>query len=405
MNRALLVLLCLKATYTSAQWRNPAFQDIRGGHEIGAYAQAGLMTSSIDYSLLTDFYTGQTLDRGQRESISNRANGLQRGGLDLDYGLFYRHLKDSTKVGWSIMVAERYHGHMAYTGDLFTLAFLGNGSMGGKTANLSGSEGLFMRFKQIQAGLIVRPNNKMTFALGGGLMWGHQLASVNIESGSLYTQPEGEYVDVAAKGSVMYNSPGLSHYFNPAGFGAGFDLMFNYRHKRLAITFEARDMGFISWNASTVTQGLDTALTYSGIYIDLFGSSGDPLSNISADSLINNLTRNRKQESALMVLPTSLMVEVEHGVSKKDVRLYAGIMYRFIPYFPYLYFGTRAGLGKGFGIDGRFAYGGTGSWNIGLGFSKDFGKMVTIRALTYNLEGVFTLGTGTSYALSVIVRP
>lgn len=405
MSRAFVALLCLLSVHATAQWRNPAFQDIRGGHEIGVYAQAGLMTSSIDYSLLTDFYTGQTLDRNQREAISRKSSGLQRGGLDLDYGLFYRHMKDSAKLGWSIMVAERYHGHMAYTGDLFTLAFLGNGSLGGKTADLSGSEGLFMRFKQIQAGLIVRPNGKMTLAIGGGLMWGHQLAAVNIESGSLYTQPEGEYIDLGAKGSVMYNTPGASPYFNSAGFGAGFDVMFNYRHKRLSVTFEARDMGFISWNASTVTQGLDTALTYSGINIDLFGSSGDPLSNISADSLINDLTSDRKQESSMMVLPTSLMIEVEHGISKKDVRLYGGIMYRFIPYFPYMYVGTRAGLGKGFGIDGRFAYGGSGSWNIGLGLSKDFGKIVTIRALTYNLEGVFTLGTGTSYALSVIVRP
>jgi len=405
MNRALVALLSLHAVSATAQWRNPAFQDNRGGHEIGVFAQAGLMTSSIDYSLVSDFYTGKSLDREQRESVSSRSTGLQRGGLDLDYGLFYRHMKDSAKVGWSIMIAERYHGHMAYTGDLFTLAFLGNASLGGRTADLSNSEGLFMRFKQIQAGLILRPNSKMTLAIGGGLMWGHQLAAVNVESGSLYTQPEGEYIDVAAKGSVMYNTPGASPFFNAAGFGAGFDLMFNYRHKRLSVTFEARDMGFISWNSSTNAQMFDTSLTYSGINIDLFGSSGDPFSNVSADSLINDLTRDRKQESAMMVLPTSLMVEVEHGISKKDVRLYGGIMYRFIPYFPYMYVGTRAGLGKGFGIDGRFAYGGSGSWNLGLGLSKDFGKIVTVRALTYNLEGVFTLGTGTSYALSVIVRP
>lgn len=407
MNRILISLLAtIVPLAVSAQWRNPAFYDLRSGHEIGVYAQAGLASSTLPITFVYDLYTGQALDRAQREAIAKNSNGLQRGGADLDYGIFYRHRKDSvTKWGWMINVAERYHVQLAYTGNLFELGFLGNGSLSGQTADLGGSMASFIRMKQIQIGAIWKPSQTITVALGGSLMWGHQLAMINLDQGSVYTEPTGEYLDVQTKGSISYNAPGGSHYFNPGGFGPGFDLMVNYKKKRLSITFEARDMGFIRWNGNTTTQRLDTALTYSGINLDLFNSTGNILPTISGDSLINALGVSTQNGALTTMLPTSLMLEVEHGVGKKDLRLYGGLMYRFVPYFPYVYAGTRAGLGKGFGIDGRFAWGGAGSWNVGLALSKDFGKLVSARIFTYNLEGIVTLGTGVSYGVTLIFRP
>jgi hypothetical protein len=84
-------------------------------------------------------------------------------------------------------------------------------------------------------------------------------------------------------------------------------------------------------------------------------------------------------------------------LKKKDVSIYAGLQYRIANgYLPYGYVGARAPLPHGFFIDGRFAYGGYGSWNLGLELRKRFGEVFEVRLGTNNIEGYVLPMFGTS---------
>jgi hypothetical protein len=84
------------------------------------------------------------------------------------------------------------------------------------------------------------------------------------------------------------------------------------------------------------------------------------------------------------------------------MRLYAGIQYRIASsYVPYGYIGTSSPLPKGFYIDGRFAYGGFGSWHLGLELRKKFANVFEIKLGTNNLEGYVLPMVGTSQSAYV----
>ena len=57
-------------------------------------------------------------------------------------------------------------------------------------------------------------------------------------------------------------------------------------------------------------------------------------------------------------------------------------------YSPYIYVGTEHVFKGNFNINTRFAWGGYGTYNIGLGLSKQFGKAFKINLGTNNLEGL-----------------
>lgn len=399
MKYVLTAFLFSVSIVANGQMKHPVFHDTRGNYSVGMYGRYQLSSNAISSSMVWQVFQGKFLDRKLREQASNRLfekNGL---GLDLDYGIYARHLPDSTNgFGWYINIADRTHAHVVFTKDVFDVAMFGNANFAGKTANFSGLRLSFLSYKQFEAG-ILKPievaSGKWMIGLGVSMLAGNRNLDLSISEAEMYTDTDGEYLDAVVKGRIQTASLNSTQYFDNTGLGMSAALSVAFESERFGVRLDATDLGFIRWNQNLKDTELDSTLRFEGIDINLF--SGDGFASINLDTALAGFSNAREAESYSTVTPGRIRVEGFYRLKKKDIQIYAGLQYRIAAgYLPYGYIGTRTSLPHGFFIDGRFAYGGYGSWNLGLELRKKFTDVFEIRLGTNNLEGYVLPMFGTS---------
>ncbi|MCF8465665.1 MAG: DUF5723 family protein [Flavobacteriales bacterium] len=405
---ALLLFLAIVSVTASAQFRNPVYADWTGGYSVGIYGRAQLSTNAIGTNLQYAAFGGKFLERKARESASKRMGKVNRAGLDLDYGIFAKHLPDSAKgIGWFVNVASRTHGHGKFSKDLFDFAMFGNAQFAGKTADLSNVKVAFFTYKQYEAGIlkqIKKANGTWNLGLGVSLLAGNQNLELSIDNATLYTHPDGEYLDGDFSGEIRSSSMSSGQYFDANGLGFSASLNVGYEGKKFGIAFQADDLGVLSWSQKLKHTKLDSVFRFEGVEMDLFASGGNVFSGVNLDTIVAGFATNMEGTKYSTTLPGRIQLEGFYRLNEKDLRIYAGVQYRIAPaYIPYIFVGTSSPLPKGFFIDGRFAYGGFGSWNLGLELRKRFADVVEVRAGTNNLEGFVLPMVGTSQSLYVSI--
>lgn len=401
MRTVLILIFWFLCADAMAQLRHPVTTDWRSGYSVGTYGRYQVATNAPSTELVWNIYQGKFLDRNSRESVSNRLQNINGIGVDLDYGIYARHLPDSGNgLGWYINLADRTHAHGRYTRDLLNLVMFGNAAYAGETADLSNLYATFFSYKQFEAGLLKQvATNAGTWNIGFGLSFlaGNRNLELTIDEGSLYTDPDGQYLDGTLAGSIRTSSLGSSQFIDGNGLGMSAALSVAFETKKFGLSIEMDDVGFLLWSKNLTHTELDSTFRFEGVDINLFGSGGDSFTNLSVDSLFDGLITEVEAEPYLRAIPGRIRLEGFYRVNEKDLRIYAGIEHRIARgYVPYGYVGVSSPLPKGFFIDGRFAYGGFGSWHLGLEVRKSFKEAFEVRIGTNNLEGYVLPMFGTS---------
>lgn len=399
------ICLILVATLTFAQLRHPIFSDSKTGYSVGVYGRYQVATNAISSDLIWQAFQGKSLKRSTRESISNRLTDYNSVGVDLDYGLYACFRPDSNKLGWYVNVADRTHANAKYARDLFDVAMFGNANFAGETADLSGLKAQFFTYKQYEIGLLKSVSNSSgnwQLGIGISLLTGNRNLNLEFEKAELFTQADGEYIDVDLKGSISTSSLNSFQYFDANGLGMSATMSVAYSNTRFGLRLDADDLGFIRWSQHLTASELDTSFRFEGAEIDLFGADGPSFSIVNTDSVFAGVSSSTEAAAFNTVVPGRIRLEGFYSFNDKDLRLYAGLQYRFAPrYLPYGYVGVSAPLPHGFHVDGRFAYGGFGSWHVGFEVRKLFADVFAIRLGTNNLEGYILPMVGTSQSLYI----
>jgi hypothetical protein len=386
------------------QFMHEMYDDTTSGWAIGAFGRFQMASNAMSASMLNAIYTGSYLSREMREGVSGRLNDRNRIGLDGDYGLYVRNLPDSAKkVGWFVRIADRYHAHGVLSRDLLNLAMFGNKQFGGQTADMDGIRFNYLNYKQYEIGLLKRwnrPNAQWHFGVGLSLLTGNESAAFLLDEADLYTDAAGEYLDLEVHGTLRTSSIGSSQFFTANGLGFSGSLHLGMTSGRWGWRFQADDLGLISWSQRLRHHDIDTMARFEGPDIDLF--SDNPFASVNFDTIAAQVVTSRDGDRFVMAVPGSLRLEADYDLNGKGWRMYLGVHHRFAAgYFPLVYVGTRATLPKQFYIDGRFAWGGFGSWNVGLEIRKKFGQHVSVRLGTFNLEGLLLPGVATGQSAYV----
>lgn len=388
------------------QFRHPVFSDTQTGYSVGIHGRYQLASNAVTSNLIWKAYQGKFLDRNLREAASNRLGNTNGIGVDLDFGLYARHIPDSAKgLGWYVNIADRTQANAKFSTDLFDLVVFGNAMFAGKTADLSGLEANFITYKQYEVGLLkhlTRGNgNKWRIGFGLSLLTGNRNIRLLIDQAELYTDANGEYLDGEVHGEIRSSSINSAQYFDANGLGLSAAFSVAYEAEKFGLVLDMDDMGFIRYNQNLKHTDLDSVFRFEGVDVNLFGSEGS-FSSINLDSVVDGFATKLEGTPYNVVLPGRMRLEGFYKLNEKGLRLYAGIQYRIASsYVPYGYIGTSSPLPKGFYIDGRFAYGGFGSWHLGLELRKKFANVFEIKLGTNNLEGYVLPMVGTSQSAYV----
>lgn len=400
-----MVLVGLNA---NAQYKNVVYSNWNSGYSVGVHGRYQASSNAITSNLVWNTYQGKFLSRELREKVSGMHTRSNRLGADIDYGIYAKHIPDSTKgVGWFLNIADRTHVNAKYPKELFDLVMFGNAQYAGKTVGLSPLEFNFLQYNQFEVGIlktIYKPKGKWNLALGVSLLTGKRNLRLKIDESELYTDPDGEYLEGDIHGDIWSSSLASSQYIDANGIGFSTSLHIGYETEKFGIRFEADDLGIINWTKHLKRTDLDSVFVFEGVDVNLFASDGNPVASIDLDSVVDGFSTKLAGTPYMSVVPGSIGFEGHYVLNSKNWRLYAGVQYRIAPsYIPYAYIGTNSPLGKGFSIDGRVAFGGFGSWHLGLELKKKFSDVVEIRVGTRNLEGYVLpmVGTSQSAYLSV----
>lgn len=397
--RAVLLILTVALPFSvNAQFMHEVYDDTTSGYAIGVFGRYQMASNAMSAAMLNAIYTGNDLSREMRTNTSKRLGSTNRLGLDGDYGLYVRHLPDSVKcLGWFVRIADRYHAHATLSGDMLDFAMFGNRQFAGETADLGGLAFNYLQYKQYEVGMLKRwerPKTSWFFGLGLSLLTGNQSATADIPEATLYTHPDGEYLDAEVHGTVRTSSIASSQFFSANGLGFSASAHIGMKSGRFGWMFQVEDIGMISWGQRLRHHDIDTVARFDGPEIDLLATN--PFEAVNFDTIADRLITSRDGDRFTSVIPGSVRLEAHYDLSPKGWRMYLGAHHRFAAgYFPLIYIGTGAPLPKQFHIDGRFAWGGFGSWNIGLELRKKFGNHFAVRIGSYNVEGFLTPGVAT----------
>lgn len=391
---------------SNAQFRNTVYSNWDSGYAVGAFGRYQASSNAITSNLLWKVYQGKFLDRNLRDKVSGMHSKMNRFGVDLDYGIYARHIPDSVKgIGWFVKIADRTHIDGKYPKNLFDVAMFGNAQFAGQNIKLSPINLNLLMYSQFEVGIlknIKKTNGTWNIGFGLSLLTGKKNLNLKIDEAELYTDPDGEYLQGVLQGTYRSASLSSGQYIATNGLGFSGSLNIGYNAAKWGIKFEADDLGLISWKKDLKQTDLDSAFTFEGVDVNLFAAGGNPFNSANLDSVVSGVATNVKLDKYITSVPGRMRLEGHYNLNEKKWRLYFGVQYRIAPgYIPYAYVGTNSPLGKGFFIDGRFAYGGFGSWNLGLEFRKRFGETFEVKLGTNNLEGYLLPMVGTSQSAYV----
>ena len=332
-------------------------------------------STAINSNFFKSIYTGKFIDTDLKNSAQNKLGAYNLMGADVDAAALYFH-KIAPRTFFYAGVGYNIDLGVQFTDDLFNLAFFGNKEYVGKTADLQGAQVKYMQSQSVQFGFSKEWKDslkvKHRMDLGMSLIKGENMYDLTINSGSVFTEQIGEYVDITIKGDMYQsdtNNFGLDA-FN--GLGAG--LNFKYEIKKdtaYRILFEVKNVGYMYWNSNTIHNEMDTTLRFEGIEIDnIFAIQDSTFENINAQSIAGDGLKTEKRAS-WMLLPLTLHANYRHYLNAKNY-VEGDITYKnWGTYVPKLIvaYGRRFNQSLAAEING--GYGGYGTYHLGANFSAD----------------------------------
>ena len=382
--------MCLPGWCLHAQSVNPFFtvSDTNTFVQFGAFADYSAGSFSLTNSFMNAFYTGSFINQAQKDKVTGRLSANNNFGADFNEGLFYIAHPDSffssTGISWFVSAKNRSHLDIGFSRDLFKVAFYGNTSFRGQTADFSNFSIQDLQYQQFQFGFIYK-----YFGAGLSVYNGQSFQNLRVPKASMYTSSGGDYLDFNLAYNRAVSDQRIRGPITSNGIGAGLDLFFRLPVKTGSghagdLFLEVSDLGFIRWNSHTSMYRNDTAFHFDGFEIKNAAQLGDTSIHYSAQSLLHVVPY--RQAALTTYLPATM-----------DLRyVTAGIRYQFIwglrykynaGYLPYEYVQIKYHFNPHLSIIAGIGYGGYAHLQTPIGVQASFRHDFSFQAGSTNLAG------------------
>jgi hypothetical protein len=349
----------------------------------------------MNNEILNKFIFGGKIEREHKDKAYQKLSGNNRLGGDLNYRLNVEIPLDSIfgKKNISFQVGVEIVEHMdgEFSSDLFKFTFDGNKQFAGTSAKIGGTNFNYFKYQQLNLGFINHKyiDNKLAkegFVLSVIMAQEHK--AITITEGSIFTEELGKEIDVDL--NYLYNSSdtankGIGSY---NGVGVSTDLFTEFFLKNGdKIYLGIEDLGFIHWNSNSMEVSADSTFHFEGVVVDnIFDLNDTLLSNISKDSIIDNISTSNEKGSYSISLPTAINVNYTKVFNEKW-KINIGIYHKILSnYFPLISTNYYYYFNKKFVVKAHISYGGYGKLNTGLALAKSVSSYFDIFIGTNNLD-------------------
>jgi hypothetical protein len=332
-------------------------------------------------------YQKTFIQEEDKEQVIARLKSQNKLGVDINGSIFgtIRSKKDST-LQWEVGLGYRDFTYLNFTKDVFKLVFQGNSQFAGQDAKVGPSMLKQWSYGSFFVGAQKILSEKLVVGARLSLIKGGAYRETKMEDGALYTDPNGAYVDLTAP-FVWYSQKRPD---NPLtqnnGWGGGVDLYAQRWFKKSLLSFEVRDLGFVTWKNIDAYVG-DKTYRYEGANIsDILAPGNSFISSVELDSIAKELGIEKKVINKTTMLPTKLQLTYLYKATTK-LSLKADLNYMFLKgYMPSLRASAYYAIIPNVYIVPAVLVGGYGKINTQLGLSATVAKHWSVQANVFALE-------------------
>ncbi len=303
---------------------------VQGGQAGGALFQAGsdykilysidanyfYGSDAITNQFAKEYFLGGFLTNEMKDEVSKNLFPGNKFGSDFNAGITVAQKLDTLfglRNGVSfIRLSNRIHQDAQFEDDLFEIFFRGNKNYAGKTADLGPFHFETFTYQQLTYGVeqtYTRKDKQITWSASASLNIGQKYNYFDSPGTTLYTAPDGSYLDLDLHLKIRQNDSSQSGLgsFNGFGFsGSGYVIIQD--EDLNAWSFSAENLGYINWTKESAEIPIDSTFRFRGIDVsELFDFSDTLKKEISSDSTyIQAFLTERTKKSFTSMLPLNL---------------------------------------------------------------------------------------------------
>ena len=336
-------------------------------------------SNALTIDLASTYFRNEFINDGVKNVVSDKLETSNRFGAGFNYELNYRYHPDSifglTNSFYQIGFRDIFHLDARFNNDVFELYFRGNKKYAGKKADLGNFEFKQLFYQQLNFAFghyFTKFDNTFEYSIGLNFNKGHKLLTIQAFDASLFTQEDGEYLDLDADIAIHRNDSAKNDKIAFNGIGGSIDFYFKWTDKKnRSLEFKAQNLGAIVWNKQSAFIEADTAFRFEGIDIsELFDFSDSITNSISLDSsFVEPYLTNRTKKKHNTLLPALLKLTYSIPIEKYRATILTEAGYLlFANCKPYIRQNYQYKINAYHSAGLSLSYGGFSNFNIGINY-------------------------------------
>jgi hypothetical protein len=367
-------------------------------HELQLSTDLSLGSNSVPLSFTIPFARHRDLESHKIEASDKLSNENRAGFHFINCARFTAKTPSNTLL--SVGIRQTRTAGILFRRDLFNLVFLGNGLYEDQTAELAPLMFTNLTYNQLLFGVgkqFTRGNHRWMIRTEVGLTGGATLQEVSLHRGTLYTAPDGEFIDLDAGFNARFSdtSSSGSTAVNGNGIGMGFTLVHTGKFEA---SLSLQDLGFIKWNDKSLALSADTAVHFEGFDASSFFDQPDEFFEGIDDSLRQLMGLEDSVAAFRSGLPSRLTaVFGKQIMHDKLLVAIGGSMYLtdIMPVQPLVFAKGSYAISRSTNAGCTITYGGYSGFNVGAEAQKVFRQKVAVAVGVPSLIGIVLAGKAT----------
>ena len=396
MRLVIIFIFTFLSISASCQQFNDFFEDTLQRVNISTFGSYNYGSNAITSNFINTFITGEKIDDPLKQNVFGRLADQNRFGGDLNYQLNIeiplKKKGEQSPVSLLVGVGQNEHIDSRFSRDLFKLIFDGNKQFAGETIDISGFNYSYFTYQELRVGFINHKKNKAKVAKRGvvlSVIKAEEFQDITVSRGTIFVEELGREITLDLNYAYNQSDTANQGFSAVNGLGVATDLFTQFFLKNGdKISLAIEDLGFIYWNNQSINNAADSVFNYEGIFIgNVFDLNDSLLTDISRDSIIDNIAVVNQKTSSSIAIPASLNVSYTKYFNKK-LRINMGFYHKILAnYFPLIYTNTYYHFSKSIAMKAHISYGGYGKLNTGLAIGTFINNKYTIFVGSNNIEG------------------
>jgi len=277
-------------------------------------SEINLESNAINGVIINEVFTRGYINNNLKNRIISLNEKSHIINLNLNTSFIYRE-KINNEFSYNFSFSDVNHVNTKFDNNILKLFLKGNAEYENEKLNFVTTNIRVNRYQQFKLFLDYK-KNKFEVGLGLSYVYGNHNLTLISKRGSIYTAPNGEYLDLNYDiNSFVTDTSNLSP-FEHNGNGISLDLTSSLTFLNHKLDLYMLDLGYINWNNNSQNIYVDSAFTFNGIEVNNIFDFNDSVLEISniVDQYDNINQRNSTFKSYLC---SNIGVKISKQVKNK----------------------------------------------------------------------------------------